>query len=50
MAEVKAGVVAFGDVFGGSSSDSSVHPSKPAFWAGVIWVAAVLLLLLLLTR
>jgi len=51
MAEVKAGVVAFGDVFGGEGgTDTRIAPSTPAFWAGVIWLAAVVLLLILVTR
>lgn len=51
MAEVKAGVVAFGDVFGGAGgTDTGMRPDKPAFWAALIWLVAVALLLILVTR
>lgn len=50
MSEVKAGVVGFAEVFGEGGTDTGLHPSKPAFWAGLIWILAVLLLILLVTR
>lgn len=49
MAEVRAGVVGMAGVFG-EGGETSMHPSTPAFWAGLIWVVAVLLLLALVIR